>query len=286
MYDLLIIGGGPAALSCGLTARKRGLETVIVSADAGSSWLDRAERLDNYPGLPAVSGRELLRIFRGQASDAGCSFVTGVARQVQSLGPAYFMTLVGNDILESRAVVLAMGAARPKLLPGEEGLLGTGVSWCGTCDGMFYRGREVAVVSSWHGGVEEALFLSGICSGVDYYALAAHELPEKEGIRLKEGRVLGLSRAEDGRSVTVETDQGRAAYAGVFVFRPAVAPDRLLPGLEVDGAFIRVDRRMAASIPGVYACGDCTGQPLQVAKAVGEGNIAAISAAEDLGRAG
>ena len=285
MHDLLIIGGGPAAMSCGITARKRNLDCVIVAADAASGWLYKADRLDNYPGMPGVSGKELLRVFRRQAEDAGVQFVSGVARQVQPLA-GMFMTLVGNDILESRAVVLAMGAARPKLLPGEEELLGTGVSWCGTCDGMFYRKKEVAVISAWHGGVEEAEFLAGLCSKVDYYTLQPHDPPQTEAIRLQNGKVQSLRRDVDGKRICVTTDQGETVYDGVFVFRPAVAPDRMLPGLALDGAFIRTDRRMAANIPGVYACGDCAGQPLQVAKAVGEGNVAAISAAKDLARKG
>ena len=78
------------------------------------------------------------------------------------------------------------------------------------------------------------------------------------------------------------TSQGEGVYDGVFIFRPAVSPDSLLPGLETEGAFIRVDRRMATNLPRVYAAGDCTGQPLQIAKAVGEGNVAAISAAQDI----
>ena len=91
---------------------------------------------------------------------------------------------------------------------------------------------------------------------------------------------MSLARQE-GR-IAVATREGLRLYDGVFVFRPAVAPDRLLPGLQTEGPFIAVNRRMQTSLPRVYAAGDCTGQPLQIAKAVGEGNIAAISAAEDL----
>lgn len=279
MLDLLIIGSGPAAWSCALTARKRDLDCAVVVSGANAGWLARAERIDNYPGLPGVSGQELLRIFRHQAEDAGAAVIAGVARQVQPLGDT-FMTLVGNDVMESRAVVLAMGAAKPRLLPGEEELLGQGVSWCGTCDGMFYRGKEVAVLSAWQGGVEEAEFLSRLASKVDYYTMARHELPENPPFVLREGTPRALTRQE-GR-ICLETTAGSACYDGVFIFRPAVAPDRLLPGLRLDGPFIPVDRRMATNLPRVYAAGDCTGQPLQIAKAVGEGNVAAISAAEDL----
>lgn len=279
MYDLLMIGSGPAAWSCALTARKRGLRCAVVSAEAGTGWLHKADRVDNYPGMPGVSGREMLEVFQRQAEAAGAEVIHGVARQIQSAGPAY-MTLVGNDIVESRAVALCMGAARPKLLPGEDELLGQGVSWCGTCDGMFFRGKDVAVLSSWHGGVEEADFLSRICGKVDYYMLSKHDVPQR--ITVRPGTPTALAR-EDGR-VTVTTTEGIAAYDGVFVFRPAVSPGTMLPGLAMSGAFITVDRRMATNLPRVYAAGDCTGMPLQIAKAVGEGNVAAISAAEDLSK--
>ena len=279
--DLLVIGSGPAAWSCALTARQRNLSVTVAGAEATTGWLYRAEKIANYPGLPEVSGRRMLEVFRAQAEDAGAAFVHGVARQEQRLGQA-FMTLIGNDVLESRAVVLSMGAARPRMLPGEEELLGQGVSWCGTCDGMFYRGREVAVLSAWHGGIEEAEFLSRLASKVDYYAMAPHALPENPPFAVMSGKPQALKR--DGSRIRLTCDQGETVYDGVFVFRPAVAPDRLLPGLALDGPFIRVDRRMATTLPLVYAAGDCTGQPLQIAKAVGEGNVAAISAAEDLAR--
>lgn len=275
--DMLIIGSGPAAWSCAMTARKRDLSVTVAAAQTGTSWLWKTDRIDNYPGMPGVSGQELLRTFRSQAEELGTIVVEATARQVQPLGDI-FMTLVGNDIIESRTVVLATGAARPRLLPGEEELIGQGVSWCGTCDGMFYRGREVAVLSAWKGGVEEAEFLSRLASKVDYYVMATHEKPVNEKIRLCSGTPRELVR-EDGR-IAVVTEESRTRYDGVFVFRPSVAPDRLLPGIELNGPFIQTDRRMACSMPGVYACGDCTGHPLQIAKAVGEGNIAAISAAE------
>ena len=157
--DLLIVGSGPAAWSCALTARQRGLSVLVAVAESSTGWLQKAERIDNYPGLPGVGGRELLRICRTQAEEAGAQVISALARQLQPMDGGY-MALCGNDLLEARAIVLAMGAARPRLLPGEEELLGQGVSWCGTCDGMLFRGKEVAVLSAWQGGVEEAEFLS------------------------------------------------------------------------------------------------------------------------------
>ncbi|MBQ8201831.1 MAG: NAD(P)/FAD-dependent oxidoreductase [Clostridia bacterium] len=279
--DILIIGSGPAAWSCALTARQRNLNVIVAAASSATGWLQRAERIDNYPGLPQVSGKDLLRIFRQQAEDMGAQVMPLLARQIMPVCDAGYMTLVGNDVVESRSVVLAMGAARPRLLPGEEELLGMGVSWCGTCDGMFYREKEVAVLSAWQGGVEEGEFLAGLASRVDYYFLAKHDQPENVPYTLCAGTPRELVRQEDSR-ILLKTDKGERCYDGVFIFRPAVAPDSLLPGLALNGAFIQVDRRMETNMPHVYACGDCTGHPLQIAKAVGEGNIAAISAAEDM----
>ena len=145
---------------------------------------------------------------------------------------------------------------------------------------MFYRGKDVAVLSAWHGGIEEAEFLSRLCAKVDYYSLVKHDLPAEHPFTLHDGKPAELIR--DNGKIIVKTDSSADAYDGVFIFRPAVSPDSLLPGLALKGAFIPVDRRMATNLPRVYAAGDCTGQPLQIAKAVGEGNIAAISAAEDL----
>ena len=107
--DLLIIGSGPAAWSCALTARQRDLSVVVAAAQSATGWLQKAERIDNYPGMPAVSGSEMLRVFRHQAEDAGAQVIDSLARQVQPLGDIY-MTLCGNDIIESR-----MKAARAYL---------------------------------------------------------------------------------------------------------------------------------------------------------------------------
>ena len=277
--DLVIIGGGPAAWSCSMTAINRSLSCTVVTAGSHRSGMSKAHLITNYPGLPNISGEELMEKMRSQAVSMGCLVMEGNARQVMPAGSG-FMTLVGNDILQSNAIVLALGAAMPKLLPGESELLGHGVSWCGTCDGMFYRKKPVAVLSAWEGGVEDAEFLAGVCSSVDYYSLSKHPLPNDSRITIKDIRPLALEKTDSG--ICLKTSDGDATYAGVFVFRPAVAPGTLLPGLEMDGSAIRVDRRMATSIPRVYACGDCTGQPLQIAKAVGEGNVAAISAAADL----
>ncbi len=278
MLDMAIIGKGPAGWSCAMTARLRGLSAMVIAPEEEKGWLQRAERIDNYPGLPNVSGRSLLDSFAQQAIDLGAENRNGLVRQILPNGDS-FMLLIENDVVECKTVVLAMGAARPKLLPGEEEAIGAGVSYCATCDGMLYRGKSIAVLSAAHQGVEESQFLSTLVENIDYYALKKHateDLPQK--VKRIVEKPMALRREEAG--MRLETDGGAHAYDGVFIFRAAMPLNLLLAELKTEEGFIPVDRSMHTNVPGVFAAGDCTGKPLQIAKAVGEGNIAAISAAE------
>ena len=183
---------------------------------------------------------------------------------------------------EAKAVILATGVASAKTLPGEEALLGRGVSYCATCDAPLYRGRTAAVIGYSPREESEAAFLSEVCSRVMYFPMYPEGpvLPDKvEVIREKPAEIL---KTEDGP--TVVTAAGKYPADGVFVLREAVAPAQLVPGLETDGAHVKVNRRMETNLPGVFACGDITGTPYQYVKAAGEGNVAAISAAAYLDR--
>lgn len=278
MTDIAIIGKGPAGWSCAMTARMRGLSAVVIAPQNDTGLLKTAECVENYPGMPHVSGDEILAVFRKQALELGTEEKHGLVRQIMNLDDR-FMLLVENDVMEAKTVVLAMGASRPKLLPGEEEQIGQGVSYCATCDGMFYRGKRIAVLSGSMQGVEETRFLAGLAAEVDYFSLkphAADALPEN--VRLIGDKPISIGRDDAG--ITLNTDKATRCYDGIFVFRAAMPLNMLMADLQTEGSFIPVDRGMRTNIPGVFAAGDCTGKPLQVPKAVGEGNIAAISAAE------
>ena len=272
MIDIAVIGAGPAGYSAAITARKRDQSVVVIGQNTG--WLSRAEHVANYPGLPDISGRDLLSAMANQARALGAELRPGVVHQVIAMGDSFALSL-GADFIEARRVILCTGAKQPKLLPGENELLGRGVSYCGTCDGMLYRGRRVAVIAQGPEAVSEANFLAGLCREVVYFGKQEDALDprivvsgQKPEAILGEASVSGLRAGGED-----------LPFDGVFIFREAAALSALLPGLEMDGAFIRVDRRMRTNLPGVFAAGDCTGLPLQVAKAVGEGCVAAISAA-------
>ena len=261
-YDLLIVGGGPAGLTAAIHARVRDKSALVLTNEPTASPLCRAPAMANYPGLPGVTGLELVQRLVAQAEELGAQFKQGRALSVMPMGSSV-MVSVENDAVEGRAVILAPGVSRAAPLKGETELLGRGVSYCATCDGMFYRGKRVVCAGDAPNFGEEVEFLRSIGCEVTVKRLAGLEI-------LGEDRVNGV-RTAAGEAVPCD---------GVFLLRASIAPAQLAPGLEMEGGYIKVDGRMATSLPGVYAAGDCTGQPLQLARAVGQGQTAAHFALE------
>ena len=260
-YDVLVIGGGPAGLSAALNVRARGRSVLVVSNPMEENPLWRAEKVDNYLGLPGLSGPELLRTMRRHAEEAGAEFREGKVLSAMQMGGVWYVG-IGNDMENAKAVILAAGVSRGKKFPGEAEFLGRGVSYCATCDGMLYRGKAVAVLGYGDSARREAEFLQRLGCDVTYFD------------RPKDCVIAGGERVE-----SVTCDGETAAVEGVFLLRPTMAPVDLFPGLAVENGCVAVDRKMAANLPGVFAAGDCTGGPLQVSKAAGEGLVAGQSAA-------
>lgn len=276
--DLLIVGAGPAGLSAAITARRRNKTVTVVGKEETSNKLRRAHLVENYPGLPATTGEELAARLRAHAAGAGAGLLRD---EIQNVAPGgEFFTAYGRaGEYRARALILAPGVAQKTGIAGEERLLGRGVSYCATCDGMFFRGRDVAVVGYLPSALDEALYLAEICSRV--YYLPQYAPVEASGnltvIEAKPRQILG----ED--AVTgLRTDRGELEVAAVFIEREALPADRLLPGLALGDGFISVDREQRTNLAGIFAAGDCTGRPWQIARAIGEGQVAALSAVDYL----
>ena len=278
-HDIIVLGGGPAGLAAAVAARGRGKTVLVIGNPWQDSPLARAERVDNYLGLPGQTGAELVGIFRAHAEELGTDFVTG--RAISLMAWNGFMVTVGSQVYDGQALILAPGVVRQAKYPGEAEFLGRGVSYCATCDGMLYRNRPVTVVGRSKDAPLEANYLQSIGCQVTY--VSARE-PEGLDPAIPWVRAGKLAVKGDQTVTALEADGADLPCAGVFILREAVAPTDLLPDLETEGGFIRVDRRMATNLEGVFAAGDCTGLPLQVSKAVGEGHVAALSACEYLDR--
>ncbi len=263
-YDLLVVGGGPAGLTAAIHARARNKSVLVVTNEPTASPLSKASEVDNYPGLPHVSGLELVERLVSQATELGVEIRHGRVLNLMPLGDTV-MASIGMEVVEASAAILAVGVARAVPLKGEEQLLGRGVSYCATCDGMFYRNRPIVVAGNAPDLKEETEYLRSI------------------GCQVTEAQLSGLQILGTDQVTGVRLFNGTEIPCdGVFLLRSSIAPTQMAPGLELEDGYIKVDSRMATNLPRVYAAGDCTGQPLQLAKAVGQGQLAAHWAISDL----
>lgn len=279
MLDVAIIGSGPAALSAALNCLQRNKSVKIFGRSLDSSLLFTAEKVDNYLGLPEMDGEEMLNSFYRHAIQKGAEFQECRISQILSMGEHYVLN-AENEFIETKAIILASGLAKSKSIPGELELLGKGVSYCATCDGMLYKGKTVIVVAENGEGEADANFLSEICKKVIYLPLYSPTYYLKENIEIITGKPLRVEGTDKLGGLYV--DEKYLECDGIFFIKNTIPPDSLIFGLETENGNIKVNRKMETNLKNVYAAGDCTGAPYQIAKAVGEGLVAALSAATSL----
>lgn len=277
--DIAIIGSGPAGVSAAITARLRGKSLLLFGSKDLSEKIGKAHKIQNYPGLPDVSGEELRGAFQKHLDAMGVSVTEARVNAVYAMGD-YFAVQTANETYEATAVILATGVVQGKALPGEEEFLGRGVSYCATCDAPLYRGKRVAVIGSSPAAEPEAAYMAEVAASVLYLPLyeGTPDLPGTvQVIREKPTAVTGETLV-----TALHTEAGAYPVDGVFLLRDAMAPTQLVPGLEGAGGHVAVNARMQTNLPGCFACGDAVGLPYQYIKAAGEGNVAALSAVEYL----
>ncbi|MDD3428838.1 MAG: FAD-dependent oxidoreductase [Oscillospiraceae bacterium] len=275
-FDAAVIGAGPAGLSAAINLSQRGKSVIIYGSE---NLLARAEKVDNYLGLPGLNGTQLMDTFLNHVKKMQIPIKNAKVANIMPFDDT-FMANVNGEILSYRTIVYAGGVAKAKELPGEAQFLGNGVSYCATCDGMLYRGKTCVVWGNAKDAVEEANFLAGI--GVNVNFVAAKQPAALTDTATFVAGALKAIEGENKVSHAVLADGTRLPCDGVFLLRAAIAPDKLIAGLELTDGYVNVTRSMSTNIPGFFACGDCTGTPLQVSKAVGEGLIAGLAAAEYL----
>lgn len=280
MADIAIVGSGPAGISAALNAKIRNKSYYLFGTSALSDKVRRSECISNYPGVADVGGMELYEKFTDQLSGAGIEITEKRITGIYNMG-TYFALLADQEEFKARTVILATGVETVRPVPGERELLGRGVSYCATCDGNLYRGKTIAVICDNAEMEEEVSYLAELAGKLYYRPLfkgssfAAENAEQLSGPLVKilgEKRVSGIC-LKDGTEVSVE---------GVFFLKESVSPAVLLRGLKVEAGHVEVNRKMETNVKGCYAAGDCTGTPYQIAKAVGEGNVAAHSAVKYL----
>ena len=276
IYDCIIIGTGAAGVSAAINLKIHEKSFLLIG-DAGlSAKFRRAELVRNYPGLPEVTGAELAEAHLMHLNKMGIEITDKMVSSV-SVMKDRCAVFAGADFYESKTLILATGVTAAGTLPGEEALVGRGVSYCATCDGGLYRGKDIAVISTSSRFDHEVAYLANLASRVYFFPTYTPDTVAGN-VEVMGTRAASIIDGENGRVRAVRTAVGdEISVSGVFCLRESVSLSTLLPKLQVEDGRIVVNREMATNIPCVFAAGDCTGRPYQYVKAAGEGNIAAHS---------
>lgn len=283
-YDVAIIGTGPAGVSAAITAKVRNKSVLLLGSASISDKVSKAHSIQNYPGLPDIPGDELARHLMDHLKKMDIEITDRKVTMIYQMGD-YYSLQIDQDFVEATTVILAIGVSFGKPFPGEDENLGRGVSYCATCDAALYRGREAVVVGYAPKEESDVNFLAEMAAHVVYIpvykkadadAMPEDPFPDKPNVEVRRCKPLSIAK-KDSRMV-LGTDEGEIETDGIFLLRESVSPGKLVPGLELDGNHVKVDRKMATNLDGLFAAGDITGTPYQYIKSAGEGNVAALSA--------
>lgn len=296
MYDLIIIGSGPAGLSAAIYGKRAGFDLLVVEKApmSGGQVLNTYE-VDNYLGMPHINGFDMGMQFRAHADKLGINFQEGEVVSIEDQGDRK-LVIIGKEVLETKAAILATGAQHAHLdVPGEEKLTGMGVSYCATCDGAFFKGKTVAVVGGGDVALEDAVYLARTCEKV--YLI--HRRDELRGAQVLQQELKELPNVEFLYSHTVTEIQGEdavenlkiknlktgeisdLAVSGIFV-AVGIHPDTELVKNMVEcdeNGYVLAGEDCVTNVAGLYAAGDIRRKPIrQIVTAVADGANAAVSA--------
>lgn len=274
-YDLAIIGSGPAGLSAALNAQIRKKKFIIFGTNELSGKLTKAEKINNYLGFYGKSGKEIRDEFNNHLKSMDIKITEEKINNIYSMGE-YYALMANDKIYEATAVILATGVNFGKPLKGEEQFLGKGVGYCATCDAPFYKDKIITIIAYNKHDEDEANFMGTIASKVYYIPMYKEDVEVDDSIEV----VFDIPKEihGDNRVEKLILKNSEIITDGIFILRDSVSPGQLVPGLEMDGNSVKVDRKMQSNLKGCFAAGDIVGTPYQYIKAAGEGNIAALSA--------
>ncbi|MEK6590675.1 MAG: thioredoxin-disulfide reductase [Nitrospinota bacterium] len=296
MYDLIIIGGGAAGLSASIYALRARLDMIMIEKIGIGGQIAVTDVIENYPGYRSLSGGELTNKFESHAKDFGLKVEFGVVEQIIDKGDRKIVK-TDTKTFESKSVIVTSGAQPRKLeVKGENEFTGRGVSYCATCDGPFYNGKDIVVAGGGDTAVKEAIYLSKIANRI--YMVHRRDRFRAEKILQEKllsntkvefiwnsiiDEIIGGERGVEKVSIrNLQKNEKREVSAeGIFIFVGIIPNTEFIDAEKDNGGFIITNDRMETSIKGVYAAGDCRNTPLrQVATAVGDGAIAAVMAEE------
>ena len=299
LYDIAIVGGGPAGLTAAIYGARAGKTVLLLERESIGGQIVYSPLVENYPALPHVSGADLAAKLYEQVEALGVEIASEEVVRAERQGDGTFLLTTDYGSHVSRALILATGVQHRRLgLPGEEELVGAGVSYCAVCDGAFFAGKDVAVVGGGDTALQDALFLANTCRSVTVVvrrdrfrgeAALARQLQARDNVSVWfEHRPVGyvtLDGALSGLNVEGPGGQRMLAVEGVFLAvgqEPCSAAFAELTDTDAAGYYL-VDERCRTAVPGLYVAGDCRAKAVrQLTTAVGDGAVAALAACAEL----
>lgn len=275
MFDVAIIGKGPAGISAAINAKARNKSVIIFGRDSKKVMLSPS--IHNYPGFIEIKGPELIEKLNNHLNSLDVTVSSKMVNMVYTMDN-YFAIQAEMDMIEAKTVILAVGVDFKKSIEGEDKFLGSGVSYCATCDAPLYKNKTVAVIGYNKESIEETRFLSEVCKKVFFIPVVNEEFNFNNNVEIIKDVPLKFEGDFNAKKLILKNQEINAD--GFFVIKDSYPLGTLVPGLEVDGAHVKVNKNMETNIKGLFAAGDITGKPYQIAKAVGEGQIASLSAAD------
>ena len=301
MIDIAVVGGGPAGLTAALYAARAGRQVTVFEGNSFGGQITLSPLVENYPGMAQISGMELGDRMYVQAEQAGAALSFSSVEAIQKFATGTFLLTTEDGPVEARAVIYAAGAAPRHLeLPGEEALVGRGISYCALCDGAFFANQDVAVAGGGNTALEDALYLSERCRTVTLIhrrntfraesALVERAKSAKNLTMVTQAQIMALC-AQDGSltGLVLQKQDGTReslAVSSLFVAFGRVPDTAPLSGLAArdEQGYLLTDDQMQTQTPGLFAAGDCRRKQVrQLTTAVSDGTVAAISACRYLG---
>ena len=275
-FDIAVIGGGPAGIAAAITAQSKGRKVVLFEAHGFSPRLRSVSEITDYLGLRPMSGTELMDHFVAHLSRTDVFVVEEKVVSLKEVGNGFVVgTPSGNFDVD--AVVLCTGVSRSNLLVGEKEFMGRGVSYCAKIDGVKYKGKRVAAIATTDDAMDEIELLCDYCEHVYLFPrYSGFRPPKRKNITIVIEPPTEITGTD--RVTGLHTDTDFFGVQAVFMFRATDPLNSFLPQLQIRGRSVYVDDQAQTNVEGVFAGGDCTGQPWQVNRAAGQGQKAALSA--------
>ena len=290
--DVLVLGAGIAGITAGIYLKRSNLSCAVLDKDAPGGKLNNIHQIDNYPGFSSIAGPDLAMALVGQANELNVPLDYGEVSSVKKLDDGRFLTKTDNGDYVSLAIIVATGVINAEAgVPNERKMRGKGVSYCATCDGNFFKGKDVMVYGYKDHAVEDVIYLSSICKTVYFVSPSVIEsvpshmgiITSKENVKMISGKLISIEGEERVEGARIEEDgkEKTLPVSAVFPLAGEVSSTQFLSLLDVEqtNGFIHVEEDMSTNVAGLYAAGDIVKKKLrQLVNAAGEGAVAASSA--------